>query len=314
VKSVEAGATFVHTGSWSSFHGGEDDKTAALDLTSLTKILPVEVKPENDVYAVEHLSRIGALTRPPQHPVVPDKIEATSVAPDWMKAVDFSNLTVDRHRLNPRPEAQVLLSLNGRPLLVTARYGKGKAIAYLGFSPAGNPKPKDSLPILLDRVLPVSAEHLLFVKVAASILALAAEEEPVASLDDILNNKTRSTPLFEQLKGLSKPEWPEVAWSWTKVDGSTLVGRARIHNGGAYLRRLRLRLDGPDFENGDVLPLWSNQYFDLLPNETAECEVEIRKKDQRNLKSTRILAELLQRSDAKSYPVPAVSASFAEKP
>src|SRR5262249_6926769 len=225
---------------------------------------PVEVGPENDVYAVEHLSRIGALTRPPQRPVVPDKIEATSIAPDWMKAVDFSNLTVDRHRLNPRPEAQVLLSLNGRPLLVTARYGKGRVIAYLGFSPAGSPKAKDSPPILLDRVLPVSAEHVLFAKVAASILAFAAEEEPVASLDDIL--KTRSTPLFEQLKGLSKPEWPEVSWAWTKVDGSTLAGRVRIHNGGAYLRRLRLRLDGPDFEKGDVLPLWSNQYFDLLPN------------------------------------------------
>lgn len=305
VKAVEAGTTFVHSGGWGSFHGGEDDKTAALDLTPLARILPVEVQAENDVYATYALSwtGTGGLTKPPQVSLPPDRIRATTNAPGWLKTVDFSNLSLNYHMLKTRPDAQVLLTVNERPLLVKGRYGKGDVIAYLGFSPGVSARAKDYNPVILDRVLLTSAEHLLFADISASLLALASKEDPALPIAELL--KARTTPLFESLKNTSKPAWPELSVSWLQTEGESLRARVRVQNGRDYVRKLRLRFDGPDFAGGRVLALWSNQYFDLLPNETGECTVEIRKADQQPLQKTMLVAETLQGSDSKSYPVPA---------
>ena len=184
-------------------------------------------------------------------------------------------------------------------MLVTGRYGQGTVIAYLGFSPSAR---KDS--VILDRVLQTSAEHLLFADVSAAILALASKEDPSLSIADLL--KARSTPLFESLKNISKPAWPQVSLSWQKTTDKIPRALVHIQNGSSYLRKLRLRLDGPDFNSGKALPLWSDQYFDLLPNETIECTVEIRMAEKGHLGKAEIVAEILQGSDSKRYPVPAM--------
>jgi len=294
LKAVEAGTTFIHSGSWGSFHGGGDDETSALDLTPLANILPVEINAKNDVYATNKLSADPSLT-----PQSRDKVLATSAAPDWLKAVQFPDLSLSHHMLKPRPDARVLLNLNDNPLLVTGRYGQGTVIAYLGFSPSAR---KDS--VILDRVLQTSAEHLLFADVSAAILALASKEDPSLSIADLL--KARSTPLFESLKNISKPAWPQVSLSWQKTTDKIPRALVHIQNGSSYLRKFRLRLDGPDFNSGRALPLWSDQYFDLLPNETVECTVEIRMADSHPLGKTEIVAEFLQGSDSKRYPVPSL--------
>jgi hypothetical protein len=172
-------------------------------------------------------------------------------------------------------------------------------IAYLGFSPStGN----DS--VILDQVLQTSSEHLMFAYVSAAILTLASKENPSLPLADLL--KARSTPLFESLKNIPKPTWPQVSLSWQKTSDNIPRALVHIQNGSAYLRGLRLRLDGPDFNSGKALPLWSNQYFDLLPNETVECTLEIRMAEKRPMGKAEIIAELLQGSDSKRYPVPSL--------
>ncbi len=301
VKAVESGITFVHSGSWGSFHGGEDDKTAALDLTLLKEILPVEVHAENDVYASNALSWTGTLTRPPQQALAYDKIRVSAESPDWLKAIDFSNLFINHHRLKARPGARVLLEVNDFPLLVTDRFGKGNVIVYTGFTPGVSHKAGEPSTTILDRVLLTSAEHVLFANIAASIMAMAAGEPPALPIHELL--KARTTPVFETLKMSSSPEWPEVSWSWLPDNGQYARAKVKIRNGTTYLRKFRLRLDGPDIDSGRVLPLWSNQYFDLLPSETAECTVEIRKTDNRPLGKTVLLAEKLQQSETKSYPI-----------
>lgn len=299
-KAVDAGTTFIHTGSWASFHGGGDDQTSALDLTYLANILPVEIEAKNDVFTTNNLGWIdgGTLSADPWlTPQPKDKVLATSAAPDWLKAVQFPDLSLSHHVLKPRPDARVLLNLNDNPLLVTGRYGQGTVIAYPGFSPSSG---NDS--VMLDRVLQTSAEHLLFADVCAAILVLASKEDPSLPIADLL--KTRSTPLFESLKNESKPEWPQVSLSWQKTTDKIPRALVHIQNGSSYLRRLRLRLDGPDFNSGKALPLWSNQYFDLLPNETVECTVEIRMAEKRPLGKAEIVAELLQGSVLKRYELP----------
>ena len=300
VKAVEEGTTFIHTGSWSSFHGADIDRTAALDLTPLVDIIPVEIKAKNDVLATHNVSWVTdrrLLVDPSQEANPKDKITTTDIAPEWIKAIKFPDFEVDRHILNAKPEAKVLLNINDQPLLVTGSYGKGNVIAYLGFSPE---IAKDS--VILDRVLQTSAEHLLFANISASILALTANEEPTLSIEDLLN--TRKKPLFESLKNTQTKEWPEITLKWIKSDDNIPRAQVTIQNGANFMRGLRVRLDGPDFASGKALPLWSNQYFDLLPNETVECTIEIRMKDNYQLGNIELKAEILQGSESKNYSVP----------
>ncbi len=303
VKAVQAGTAFVHSGSWGSFHGGDDDKTAALDLTPLADILPVELHAENDVYASSTLSWTGSLTRPPQQPIQYDRIQVSPEVPAWLKAIDFSNLSVNYHALKAKPGAQVLLTVNESPLLISGRFGKGNVIAYTGFSPGASAKAKDPSATILDRVLLSSAEQVLFADIAASILALASGESPSLPVAELL--KARTTPVFETLKNSSAVSWPEVSWVWLPDEGAFPKAKVTIRNGPGYLRKFRLRLDGPDIDSGRVLPLWTNQYFDLLPGEGAECAVVIRTSDSGPVANMSLVGERLQGDSSRNYPVPA---------
>ena len=145
VQAVESGVTFIHTGSWGSFHGG-GERAAALDLTPLAQVLPVEVQHENDVFPKTSYRTGAEVNAPP--PSWPGPITASDAAPRWLREVDFTGLAPagqskddfgsgpGYHLLNPRPDATVLLRVAGQPLLVSGHYGKGLTLAYLGFSPA----------------------------------------------------------------------------------------------------------------------------------------------------------------------------------
>jgi len=50
--------------------------------------------------------------------------------------------------------------------------------------------------------------------------------------------------------------------------------RIQIQSRTTYVRGLRLNFGGPDFREDSILPLWSDQFFDLLPGEQADCSVE----------------------------------------
>ena len=98
--------------------------------------------------------------------------------------------------------------------------------------------------------------------------------------------------------------WPEVAVSWTKGEETRQVAHIHIQNGASYLRGFRLRFKNADIGDDNLLPLWSDQFFDLLPGEVREATVEIFTADKRPLSSVSLEAEAINRNDTRDYAVP----------
>ncbi|MGH9613753.1 MAG: glutamine amidotransferase, partial [Bryobacteraceae bacterium] len=295
--AVRAGVTFVHTGGAASFHG-IGDKTAALDLTPLAALLPVEVQHENDAIVQSHY-KVGAESNGLAAPSGRHRITATEAAPQWLRDAPLDGLSPNNfHLLDARKGSAVLLRLDDTPLLVTGNFGAGKTIAYLGFSPAGSatvPAP----PAIVDRAVRASPENRLFAMVCASILSLAAGEQPSTNLENMI--ESRATPLYETLKAMRPAAWPRVTATWTNKEAGIYKARIHIQNGGSYLFGFRLRLDGPDFQDGRALAIWSEQYFDLLPNQSTESEVEVRTSDRRLLQSVSVIGERTASPEVKIY-------------
>ncbi len=302
VKAVESGVTFVHTGSWSSFHGGNSDRTAALDLTHLAQLLPVELAHENDVFPKSSYRAGGEVNDTPP-PSSSSQIAVSASAPRWLKDVDFAGLMpASYHLLTARPGATVLLQMGDVPLLVVGHYGKGRTIVYTGFSPEGTAKVGEHRTIL-DRALRESANNRLFALISATVLALASEEDLPVPLKELL--ESRATPLYETLKDAPRPGWPNVSLSWTREGEGHIQARIRIQNDSPhFFRGFRLRFEGPDFHSGRALPLWSNQYFDLLPGEEIQCSVELITADRRALQGISLVGEAIYGPENKTYSIP----------
>jgi beta-mannosidase len=300
VRAVEGGVAFIHTGSWASFHGGGDDKTAALDLTPLADILPVMIPHANDVWDAQLAALPGRRAASSTEP----KIEVSGNAPDWLKQADFGGLYPQNyHVLGPRRGATVLFSVDGQPLLVMGHYGRGRTIAYLGFSPDWGGKTQT----VVDRCIR-TREGRLFLMVAAAALALASGKDLAAPMAELL--RTRVTPIFETLRKLPTGTWPDVSLFWLEIGKTSAKAQIHIKNGPFYQRGLRLRFEGRDFAEGSVLPLWSDQFFDLLPNEEIKCSVELIARRGRSVHAMHkfsIVAEILHSPQTKAYAVPAPS-------
>jgi beta-mannosidase len=311
VEAVESGMPFIHSGSWASFHGG-GERAAALDLTALAQVLPVEVQHENDIFPKTSYKTGIEINGPPASSR-PGAIAPCDAAPQWMRELDFTGLAPESyHILQARPAAAVLLRMGDQPLLVSAHYGKGLVLAYLGFSPegpadrggggAGGMSARDRQAVIVDRAIRSSAEGRLFTIISASLLALASGEDPPARMADLVDS--RATPVFETLKNLPPAPWPKVTLSWVRSAKDRPAARIHIRNGPAYFRGLRLRFEGRDFRDGSVLGLWSNQFFDLLPNEETDTDVGLVTKGNGPLHDLSLEAETLYGTVSKTYSVP----------
>ena len=294
-EAVRSGATFVHTGSWGSFHGGSE-RAAALDLTPLAQLLPVEVQHENDIFPKTSY-RTGSEINDLPVSARSASIAVSDLAPQWLRDAHFTGLAPESyHVLKPRPGAKVLLQMGDQPLLVSGRCGKGLTLAYLGFSPEGGGS------VIVDRAIRASAQGRLFAIAAASLLALASGEDPPVPLADLV--ESRRTPVFERLKNLQSASWPNVTLTWTRSADNHPSARIHISNGPGYVCGLRLRFDGPDFREGNVLALWSNQFFDLLPAEETDADAQLVTKSHGPVQKMSLEAETLYGIESKTYPIP----------
>jgi hypothetical protein len=231
----------------------------------------------------------------------PLHLGATSAAPKWIQEIPFGNLApAGFHWLQAKPGAQVLLKIDKRALLVRGRYGKGETLAYLGFSPEGSLN-IDQTPLILDRAIQSSPEDRLFATMCATLLTLASRVDPAVSVADLIED--RAKPLFETLLGRPPTEAPRLAVSWTSDPEGRVIGHIRIENGTRFIFGLRLRLDGSDIREGRTLPLWSDQYFDLLPSEVAESTVTLWQQTSEPAKPLWITVETID-GIKKQYPGP----------
>ena len=298
MEAVRAGVAFIHTGSPASFHGG-GEKSAALDLTPLAELLPVTLHHENDIVPKSSF-RLGSqanglASHEPRHLV------ATSTAPKWIQEIPFGNLApAGFHWLQAKPGAKVLLKIDKRALLIGGRYGKGETFAYLGFSPEGSLN-IDQNPLILDRAIQSSSENRLFATMCATLLALASRVDPPVSVANLIEDRTK--PLFEALLERAPTEAPRLALSWTSDPDGRVIGHIRIENGTQFIFGVRLRLDGADIRDGRTLPLWSDQYFDLLPREVAESTVTLWQRTADPAKPLWISVETVD-GVKKQYPGP----------
>jgi uncharacterized membrane protein len=273
VAAVNAGATFVHSGSAGSFHGGGNfiNKAAGLDLTALADVLPVVVRHDNDAY-FKSTFRAGSLANPFAQPKQLH-LAATEKAPRWLQQADLSGGEVDDfHVLAAKPDSDVLVELGDLPLLVSGRYGKGRTIAYMGFSPEGSPK-LDHSPIIIDRALKEGSAQRTFGIMTAVILTLASAEDPPVSVDSLIEERAR--PVFEPFLASDPAPPSSVQVKWSQGANGASVGHVRIENGDQFNYGLRVRLSGPDEHADHTLALWGNQFFDLLPHEVAETDVTV---------------------------------------
>ena len=301
VQAVESGVTLIHSGSWASFHGG-GERAAALDLTPLAEVLPVEVQHENDLFPKTSY-KTGIVINDQPASSRPGPIAASDAAPQWMRELDFTGLAPESyHVLKARPDAKVVLRMGDQPLLVSGHYGKGLTLAYLGFSPEGRGTVRDHQSIVVDRAIRSSAEGRLFTIISASLLALASGEDPPSRIADLVESRT--TPVFETLKNLPAAPWPGVTLSWARSEENHPAARIHISNGQAYLRGLRLRFEGRDFREGNALALWSNQFFDMLPGEETDTNVELLTKNKGPAHDVSLEAETLYGTESKTYPIP----------
>jgi hypothetical protein len=96
IDAVRSGAVFVHTRSPVSFHGG-GEKTAALDLTPLAELLPVELMHENDIFTKSSY-RVGpesnALASTLEH-----QLKVTTTAPEWLRNIELNCIAPESFRM-----------------------------------------------------------------------------------------------------------------------------------------------------------------------------------------------------------------------
>jgi len=293
--AVGEGTTLVHSGSMASYHGG-GQSTSALELTELGGILPVQVKAVNDAVP-QAVWRVGEQLNP-YAMKAHLRVSATREAPPWLVAYSFAGLSpAGYHVLTPQPGSRVLLQIGDAPLLVEGSHRQGRTFAYLGFSPSGRNRAGGE-PLVVDRAIAAAGENRLFAVVAASILALAAGREPAISLEAMVESRIK--PLFETLLDHPAKAWPRV--NVTTAPGSWNHAHLEIVNGPEYIQAFRVQLQGPEVDNGNLLALWSNQFFDLLPGEKAECDVEMIMREGVPPRPLRLIGESINRTETIEYP------------
>ena len=273
LSAVRSGITLVHSGSFGSFHGGGDinSRTAGLDLTPLAELLPVEINHENDVYRASTFL-VGKQVNPilPPHRFA---VSATAAAPAWLQKLELTGLAPENfHLLRPKPQSAVLLRLDDLPLLVTGRFGKGRTIAYLGFSPEGTTA-TDHKPVILDRAIRESAAGRTFAGMSAIILALCSGKDPPTDPVSLIDE--RAVPLFEPLLTAAASPPIRVTATWSAGTPGSVTGHILVENGDRFNYGLRIRLAGANERTDNTLALWDNQFFDLLPHEIAETDVTV---------------------------------------
>ena len=152
-QAVQQGVGFIHTGGPGSFHGGSG-MGACLDFTSLAEALPVALRSRNDLVYAQGL--------------VPTAVHGSASIKEIRAEAGAGRGWSERqlreyglpgfNDVELKPGSEQVLSIAGRPLLVTGQYGQGRTVAFMGFTPDYEARhadwdPKVLYPYLLDQEL-----------------------------------------------------------------------------------------------------------------------------------------------------------------
>ncbi len=265
--AIDSGAGFIHTGGRGSFHGGFGEG-ATLDLTGLDDILPVKLQDHYDLVLGQPDERAPASS---QFAPIKDIRLAADAGATWNDGGLKETGLPGFNDTELKPDAKEILSIDGRPLLVTGRFGQGRTVAFTGFTPALGAADTEWV---VDQKLYDAPINKAYFQIFMQLLVAATGEKPQATYSAILSQ--REEPLFEMLKDLPAAEVKTAA----TVSGEISPGHGRfsvqLTNNDRYARLIRVhaKWDGEPSDSPDLV-LYGDNYFDLLPRETKTVEGEL---------------------------------------
>jgi hypothetical protein len=261
VSGVGQGVGFIHSGGNAAFHGGAA-VPACLELTRLAELLPIKLRTENEdvVYpAYEAGQELPlALGR------IKD-IQVTDVA--WTDAGLREFGIPGFNMVDRAPEGKVVMTVDGRPLLITGQYGQGRTVAFTGFTPSWESLGADFLD---EQFVNIPATRAYF-GIFAQMLAAATGDHPLTGYAEVL--AAREKPLFQMLKELAPARLEAGRTIETKATGGRAKIMVDLRNVASYARLVRLRAEWEGLE--PYMSLYADNYFDLLPGEPRAISVEL---------------------------------------
>jgi hypothetical protein len=206
----------------------------------LREVLPVKLRNRNDVVY-------------PWFADVKDIKLVGSPAEGWdgveLKASGLSGY----NDVELKADSKETMTINGRPLLVTGKYGRGKTVVFTGFTPRDKTMPPGYRDLFMRMLVEVGGERI---RAAYDRIALPRKL------------------LFECLKGLpetslSLPESLEVQESGRRAK-STLT----LANVGGYARLVRIRVEWDKSDQRVPFLQFSDNFIDLLPLENRSIALD----------------------------------------
>jgi beta-mannosidase len=249
--AIERGVGFIHTGGEGSFHGGAG-RGALIDARALAEVLPVKLRNRNDVVYdwganVKDITLVG------------------SQAEGWNESGLKESGVAGFNEVELKADSEQIMTVSGRPLLVAGKYGRGKTVAFTGFTPKEKTMPPGYAELFMRMLVEVGGDNIR-----------AVYDELAAP----------GKPLFESLKDLpeasvSLPESLEVI-----VTGTRAKSALKITNGGVFARLVRWRVEWnqPDAESPFIM--FSDNFIDLLPQESKSIDLDMLLPQQRPVKAT----------------------------
>ncbi|HXY41794.1 MAG TPA: hypothetical protein VEQ10_19110, partial [Vicinamibacteria bacterium] len=169
-----------------------------------------------------------------------------------------------------KPGSREILSILGRPLLVTGRHGKGRAVAFTGFTPRYAERISDGtgrpVPYALDQELYRNPAMKAYFRLFAAMLAEATDARPAVDGAQIL--AAREKPLFEILKDLPPAEVATPATVVGERRGDDVRFSLELKNGARLARLVRVRAEWDAAAGSAPFVAYDDNYVDLLPGET----------------------------------------------
>jgi beta-mannosidase len=276
-QAIHDGLGFIHSGGPGSFHGGSI-RASLLNFTSLAEVLPVRLLDRDDLFLGE--PPIAAYdTLMTTSPVL--NIQLASHAPSEWEIPGWNEGGLPGfNRVLLKEDGKQLVTIEGHPLVVTGQFGKGRTVAFTGFTPTWKERrsPWDRKMISshqLDQELAADPQFRNCFAFAMRLLASALGTQPDTTFDGIFEAHRR--PLFETLQDQPEAQLDLPA----KMQFAILAGRGegvlQLRNGSTYARLVRVRAEweGAD-SHAPYLVIYDDNYFDLIPGETKDLAIEIR--------------------------------------
>jgi beta-mannosidase len=238
-QAIHEGVGFVHTGSESSFHGG-NEHAACLDFTKLAEVLPVKLRPTWEDTNLLNSSK-----------------DVRVLAEGWTDAGLKQKGIQNFNEVEAKEGSEVIMKFGDWPLLVAGHYGQGRTVAFMGYTPTD------------------SALSPTWLSLYGQILVEALGENPEYLYAAVAAG---DTPLMQLLKQqpIAGVKASPAAIEVTIKDKAGMFA-VEIANGERFARLVRLRMEcGDPAQQSQLLMMYGDNYFDLLPREQKTVAVELR--------------------------------------